>query len=340
MTINALIQTSRITLNDAVERFRGERYFVDNSFQRRLIWTERQKVRLIETILTGFPMPELYLWEQPADPETGQQRHSIVDGQQRITTIVHFVSNEWPLRSGYLDEVNRTSDFADKIWSDLSDDLKQAIWNYVVNARTIPNNVEEDKVRAIFRRLNETDKSLNPQEFRNSDFQGEFIKAAEVVANDPHWRRWGVFQEQQIRRMADMELASSLLIALRLGVVGETTKSVNEVYDFFNDTYEEKDIDIAAIRRFLDRADNGYFLNETTRNFFTKPLHIYTLFCVDMIRQGDIDAEKLNSFVSSYQGGDIDDALDMYREGSSSRTRSGAQRSRRVDALLHWITSD
>ncbi|WP_246691707.1 DUF262 domain-containing protein, partial [Methylobacterium sp. WL12] len=195
------------------------------------MWTERQKIRLIETILIGYPMPEIYLWEKPADPETGYQNHSIVDGQQRITTVVQFVSNEWSLKAAHLDESNQQMDFVGMTWAELTNERKQSLWNYVVSARTIPNDVEESSVRLIFRRLNETDKSLNPQEFRNADFQGEFIKAAEQVADDPHWQKWGVFTEQQIRRMADIELASSLLIARRSGVVGETTKSVNDIYD-------------------------------------------------------------------------------------------------------------
>jgi hypothetical protein len=339
MSINALIQTNRITLNDAVERFRAERYYVDNSFQRRLVWTERQKVRLIETILTGFPMPEIYLWEKPADPETGEQRHSIVDGQQRITTVVQFVSNEWQLKAAHLDEASRQLDFSDKTWAGLTSERKQSLWNYIVSARTIPNNVDDQSVRTIFRRLNETDKSLNPQEFRNADFQGEFIKAAEIIADDAHWREWNVFKEQQIRRMADMELASSLLIARRSGVVAETTKSVNDIYDLYNDIYEEKDDDVAAILSFLERAGEKYFKNKTTMDFFTKPIHIYTLFCVDMMMNGDIQREKLDGFVAAYQAQADDPNLEKYRAGASSRTRSGEQRNRRVDGLRQWLAA-
>lgn len=339
MTINAMIQPNRISLNDAVERFRGQRYFVDNSFQRRLVWTERQKVRLIETILIGYPMPEIYLWEKPADPETGQQRHSIVDGQQRITTVVQFVSNEWSLKAAYLDEANQKADSADRQWADLSNERKQSLWNYIVSARTIPNNVEDLSVRKIFRRLNETDKALNPQEFRNADFQGEFIKAAELVANDRRWRDWKVFSEQEIRRMADIALASSFLIVLRSGVIGETTKSVNDIYDLYNDVYEKKEEDLVAASEFMRRADEIYFANSQTKAFFTKPVHIYTLFCVDLIMAGNVPVKKLDSFVETYQK-QVDDAdVITYREGSSSRTRSGEQRKRRVDALCHWVSS-
>lgn len=344
MSINALIQTSRLTLNVAVEHFRSQRYFVDNSFQRRLVWTERQKVRLIETILTGFPMPEIYLWQQPADPETGQQRHSIVDGQQRVTTIVQFVSNEWSLKPAYLNEENRLAPFAGRYWRDLMPETKQIVWDYVVNARTIPNEILDTTVRAMFTRLNETDRSLNPQEFRNAEFNGEFIKAAETVANDPHWQQWRVFNESQIRRMGDIELASSLLTVLRQGIVGETTESVNEIYDLYNDVYEQRDTDIAAIRSFLDAAETTYFANAQTKDFFTKTIHLYSLFCIHVILARTMTAAdivpRLNAFVQDYQEGSQDELIETYRLGSSSRTRSRAQRNRRVDSLRRWVTGE
>ena len=71
--LNAIIQSERPSVTNIVTKMRSSEYFVDNSFQRRLVWTEKQKIRLIETILTNYPMPEIYLWQQPADPEIGRQ---------------------------------------------------------------------------------------------------------------------------------------------------------------------------------------------------------------------------------------------------------------------------
>ena len=51
-------------------------------FQRNLVWTDIQKAYLLDTILNGYPIPELYM--QDVTNEEGDERHIVVDGQQRI----------------------------------------------------------------------------------------------------------------------------------------------------------------------------------------------------------------------------------------------------------------
>ncbi|TXM72902.1 hypothetical protein FV226_11180 [Methylobacterium sp. WL12] len=95
--------------------------------------------------------------------------------------------------------------------------------------------------------------------------------------------------------------------------------------------------DIKSVADFFKRADEAYFVNNATKNFFTKTNNLYTLFCVDMLLKGDIPSKKLDTFVDSYQAQHDNPYIEKYREGASSRTRSGEQRNRRVDALRQWI---
>jgi len=115
--LNNIIHTERPSVTAIVAKMRTKEYFVDDSFQRRLVWTEKQKIRLIETILINYPMPEIYLWQQPSDPTTGNQSFSVVDGQQRLTAITAFVSNEFALKAVALDPDHRGEDYAGKYWT-------------------------------------------------------------------------------------------------------------------------------------------------------------------------------------------------------------------------------
>ncbi|WP_306148915.1 MULTISPECIES: DUF262 domain-containing protein [unclassified Roseibium] len=341
MTLNSLIQTTRPTVSSLVDGFRSGDYFVDNNFQRKLVWTEKQKVRLIETILIGFPMPEVYVWQQPADPETGKQRHSIVDGQQRISTMMQFVSNEWSLANRYLD--HEDSEYCNCFWKDLKSETKRLFWDYVLNMRTIPSNITIDEIRSVFTRLNETDKSLNPQEIRNAEFNGEFINTAERIADMAEFKSMQVFSEHQIRRMADIEFTSSLLIFLRRGLVEENTKTVNEIYDLYNDVYEESDQDVSLVRGYFKKFIDVYFVDHSVRRLFTKPVHLFSLFCVEaMCRAQEVDMGripgKLSSFAEAYDNGvNPNSDIEQYREGASSRTRSRSSREKRITGLLSWI---
>ena len=340
MTINASIQTTRPTISSIVANLRSKGYFVDHSFQRRLVWTERQKVRLIETVLLGYPMPEIYLWQLEADADTGDQRHSVVDGQQRLTSLLQFVSNEWPLKTNYLD--NKDSEYGGKFWKDLDDQFKKSIWDYVINARIIPSSLNQQNIRDIFTRLNETDKSLNPQELRNAQFNGEFIEAAVELAGMSCWKEWSLFSDNQIRRMTDIELMSSLLIYQRSGVTGDTAASINKTYDLYNDNYEKKDEDIKAIKRFIATCKKTYFLDAKVRKFFTTTVHFYSLYVIDdLLRRQKIPrtaaANVLPKFVSRYTSGNATEQIEKYREASSYRTRSKGSRQDRVDNLYRWL---
>lgn len=345
MSLNQIIHTDRTTLSFIVANVRSGVYFVDASFQRRLIWTEKQKIRIIETILMGYPIPEIYLWQQNADPTSGRQLFSIVDGQQRLTAITQYVSNEWPLKSGALDEANREADFSGKKWSDLPDQRKTALWNYVLNVRQIPSEVSQEQIRKVFVRLNETDRSLNPQEMRHAEFSGEFIKNAERLANLPLWGKWAFFSSNDARRMLDIEYCSSLLIYLRFGLVDEGVETINGAYDLFNDTYEDQQQDYDEVCRILNLVDLMTSSSEALQKLFLKNVHLFSLFVV--IHRAEVTArsrrsfvKRLESFAKAYSEDQIsNETIENYRQGASSRTRSKANREKRVSSLLKWINS-
>src|SRR5688572_425095 len=65
------------------------------AFQRRPIWSVEQSSYLIDTILNGLPFPEIYI-----RASTSPQAHTtyeVVDGQQRIRSILEFAKNDLQL---------------------------------------------------------------------------------------------------------------------------------------------------------------------------------------------------------------------------------------------------
>jgi Protein of unknown function DUF262 len=64
-------------------------------FQRNPVWTDILKAYLIDTILNGLPIPELYM--QDVGNEEGDERHIVVDGQQRVRAVLDFVQGIYSL---------------------------------------------------------------------------------------------------------------------------------------------------------------------------------------------------------------------------------------------------
>jgi len=61
-------------------------------FQRNLVWTEKQKSFLIDSVLNGYPIPEIYM--QDITYANGQKSYIIIDGQQRITACLEYIQIE------------------------------------------------------------------------------------------------------------------------------------------------------------------------------------------------------------------------------------------------------
>jgi hypothetical protein len=59
------------------------------TFQREYVWKKQQADRFIESLLLGLPVPGIFLVKE----DTG--RNLVLDGHQRLQTLLRFYSNEW-----------------------------------------------------------------------------------------------------------------------------------------------------------------------------------------------------------------------------------------------------
>lgn len=259
--------------------FDNNEIFIDNSFQRRYVWEEKHKIALIETILLGYDIPAIYIWQQVPNPNTGEIRYSIVDGQQRIGAIISYLNNEFPLSKKHL--INKQVDAAwDNLYfNDLPDGLKNDIWSYALNTVEINREVSLSEIKTMFLRLNITNKALNPQELRNAQFDGKFIKLAIEISEWDFWKKNNVFSNTDIRRMKDVEFVSQLLIFLRKGMKSATSQAtINNIYDLYNDEYTEAKQDAETFSQVLEIVQNIIDLMGDNAAKVNKVTHIYTLF--------------------------------------------------------------
>src|SRR5689334_13799230 len=67
-------------------------------FQRRLVWTNKDKLAFVQTVLEGYPFPEIYIAAGTVNQETGEGTEMLVDGQQRITTLNQYFRGSPDLR--------------------------------------------------------------------------------------------------------------------------------------------------------------------------------------------------------------------------------------------------
>ena len=83
------------SLLNLVNDIRSGRLIPDAYFQRNLVWREVHKRDFIETILKGFPFPQIFVSKGKVDVESMSTISCIVDGQQRCNAIVGFIDGEF-----------------------------------------------------------------------------------------------------------------------------------------------------------------------------------------------------------------------------------------------------
>ncbi len=67
-----------------------EKLYVNRRYQRKLVWTLHEKQKLVESIQRGFPVPAILLAERDGGG------YEIIDGLQRLHTIVSFIETAFP----------------------------------------------------------------------------------------------------------------------------------------------------------------------------------------------------------------------------------------------------
>ena len=185
-------------------------------FQRNFVWDIKRASRLIESLIVGLPVPQIFLYEQERD------KYLVIDGQQRLMSIYYFVKERFPRKEklpalravlqgqstipeGVLQDSEFFGDFRLNLpenipgqpnrfhgcsYSTLDDDHQRSFY-----LRTIRNIVVrqvapagDEAMYEIFNRLNSGGMNLTPQEIRRCMFDSKFYDLLYKTNTEERWR--------------------------------------------------------------------------------------------------------------------------------------------------------
>lgn len=197
-------------------------------FQRRPNWPSGAKSYFVDTILRGFPSPLLYL-KPTVDAKTKRPVYEVVDGQQRLTSLIEFFTGELRLD-------RQTKEFAGLTFQDLDIEDQEKFLKYIMGSEELLN-ASDDYVLDVFHRLNAHGVQLNSQELRHSRFLEPRHRGAfrlEVIESSRRWavlwERYKVVNLKTRTRMADDELMAQLIGVLLNGVTDGGQNNINNLY--------------------------------------------------------------------------------------------------------------
>lgn len=147
-------------------------------YQREMIWTAKQQSRFIESIFMNLPIPYVFV----ADVAEGRNeaRLEIVDGSQRIRTLVNFVTNRLTLVE--LERVHRANGFR---FCDLTPPRQLRFKRKTIRMIELTERADEEARREMFDRLNSGGTKLKEMEKRRGTKDGEFLTFLKECASSP-----------------------------------------------------------------------------------------------------------------------------------------------------------
>jgi hypothetical protein len=240
------VEEGKYSLAELVDWFRSRVLVVNSTYQRGGgLWPQAAKSYFIDTILKDFPFPKVYFHEY-VDKETKKPRREIVDGQQRLTTIVDFVDGKFALS-------RNARDLEGKRFEELPEDLQANFWSYTVAVDVI-RNADRGDILQMFRRMNAFTLPLNAAEKRHSEFFGEFKDWVNEILDrfGSILVDWDVLTSRQIVRMSDAEFVADLALAVKEGIVSTSPGKLSSLY-------KDNDAEFEGVTE-MDEKITGAFL--------------------------------------------------------------------------------
>lgn len=241
-------------------------------FQRRKVWNPKARSYLIDTIIRGKPIPKIYM-RQRLEPQTKKIIREVVDGQQRLHTVLSFLKDEFAIDKAHSEE------YAKLRFSELDESVQDDINAYEFVIDLLPN-VADDEIYDIFARLNTYSYKLKPQELRHAKFFGDFRTCAYKLANEftTFWIENKIITKTGMLRMDEAEFVSDLLITMSDGIKEKAKKVIDDFYKKYDDRFPNRSTYENRFRQTMDTI-GGIMNDKIPQTNFKNTRLFFPLFC-------------------------------------------------------------
>jgi hypothetical protein len=261
-------KTQPWTLQSIYTKYSQESLWVNRTYQRKLVWTLEEKQALIDSILNGYPLPNILVAEKGT-------RFEIIDGLQRLHTIVSYIDNAFATKDGkYFAAkefptaqrritklgLQREEQEGDTITPEESSTFLD--YTIPISIMTAPTS---DTVNTVFNRINTYGHRLSSQERRQAGITSPFssyirtlstvfrhdtspetlelsemptisIEPAQqehgyqISANQTYWGRNGITRGSDLRESLDEQCLAEIVIGILTTMPERSPKALDKYY--------------------------------------------------------------------------------------------------------------
>lgn len=332
--------TNSIQIAEFWENEQLKKYNYEPPYQRLSVWSEEKQSFFIDSLLRNYPVPPIFLHKK-IDDSTGKQTFDVIDGKQRLTSIIKYIQNEIPAIS------DNEKDVLSGVYFEDLDALengkyKKLFWRYELQIQYIDTE-EKEIIDNLFDRLNRNGEKLNGQELRQAKYHdSRLLKVVDELSKIDFLRQ--ITENYDLARMEDKEFISELLFQTILNkpLEGRTQSFIDGYYAEYENNIDDKILDefkeIASFFENLQLDVRKYSIGGVS--------HIYGLwcfshYCIEKNKQNIKHIqEKLNEFYTEFKlprNSIVTEEVKKYKESMSANTKAVSQRNKRFESLKQYV---
>ena len=205
-------------VNYFISLFNDNRLNLEPGFQRRSVWSENDRKKLIVSILQHYPIHSIFLYKT-IDNE-GRLKYDVLDGKQRLGSLLMFFGIGRFRGHKYDVKIKMNENDNQQIWN--WNKLKRAKYEHTITGyriQTVEVSGDLSDIIDLFVRINSTGKSLTSQEKRHAKYyHSDFLRTAGQLGNrySEFFIENKILTKGQIDRMKHVELICELMASIHM----------------------------------------------------------------------------------------------------------------------------
>jgi len=300
------------TISGLRDLYKNGQIELDPPYQRKPAWKTKQRLLLLSSLFNGIPIPALILHKH-FNPKTKKDIYDLLDGKQRVETILHFIEyykikGEQTLLVEFINPNNGKKDYL--YYDDLHskkvnkeyENILQKFWSYelpIIEYEGELNDFFERNVasKEVFVRINSTGSPLKKHEIRHARYAGLFFELGNELErrySNLFVNKWRVTSQTDLERYILHEYLLELCIAIHNKGYSDRRKKLDELLSNYQWSKSEINYIKKGFKKIIEWLSDIFPRDTIKTTRFKNKSDFYSLFIVllNLLNKGYVTNDR------------------------------------------------
>jgi hypothetical protein len=258
-----------------VEKIVKKRFNFDFGIQRSEgVWNKEQQSLFIDSLIRGYIIPPIYILKD-GSMDGGYEKASILDGKQRLTTIVNYINDEFKLSKALENIIINGKEYilANRKYSQLDEEIKERLLEKELMICWLKDYTDE-QIEEQFYRFN-NGSTFTKQQKAVCVLGDELATKVKQVSENGFFDRCKISDNQRVRGICDEMVLKSLMLVMDWDFKSFSSGEVERFADYLNGLEDKHEVktQLDNINTYLEKLDSILMIDEEI-DAFLKPINI------------------------------------------------------------------